>query len=210
LDDVVLENTLKKLQAARNSRNPRIIERLNALGIDLSLEDLHAEFKEGQLGRPHIAQLMVKKGYVNSIDEAFDNYIGSNKPAYIDKFRLECSEAIATIQGAGGFAVLAHPSLLKSDNTSRVEDLVVYLKEMGLRGLEVYYPGHSPEETSHYLEMAKRHGLLMTGGTDFHGDINPEIEMGYGNGTFHVPYELYENIIKHHRQSMALSTHLSV
>ena len=92
LDDVGLNTTLKKLQAARNSRNPRILERLNSMGLDLSLEELNAEFQEGQLGRPHIAQLMVKKGYVHSIDEAFDAFIGQGKPAYIDKFRLNCTD----------------------------------------------------------------------------------------------------------------------
>ena len=201
LDDAVLETTLKKLQAARKSRNPQIIKRLNELGIDLTLEELNAEFNDGQLGRPHIAQLMVKKGYVRSIDEAFDEFISNGKPAYIDKFRLDCSEAIDTIRGAGGFAVLAHPFLLEKDSTDIIEDLVVHLKKKGLQGLEVYYPTHTPEETEHFAEIARRHGLLITGGTDFHGAVNPDIEMGYGNGTFYVPEELYEKIVSTWQQA---------
>ncbi|MBW1698515.1 MAG: PHP domain-containing protein [Deltaproteobacteria bacterium] len=197
LDDPGLNRTLNKLQLARKNRNPKIIGKLRQMGIDISLDELREEFGEKPLGRPHIAQLMVKKNYVTSIDDAFDYYIGKNKPAYVDKFRIVCSEAIDMISEAGGVAVLAHPYLLKMNRGDRLEDLLIHLKSLGLVGLEVYYPDHPPEATDLYIRLAKRHDLLMTGGTDFHGSLNPEIEMGSGNGSFYVPYRLYEELARY-------------
>lgn len=196
LEDPILDRALKRLQIARENRNPQIIDRLKQLGIDISLEELQEEFGESQLGRPHIAQLMVKKGFVASIDEAFDSYIGKDKPAYVDKHRMSCADAIETIDGAGGIAVLAHPYLLRTNDTDAFGKLLGHLKNLGLRGLEVYYPDHPRDETNFYATLAKRLGLLMTGGTDFHGNVNPDIEMGSGRGSFFVPYQLYEEIIK--------------
>ncbi len=196
LDDSDLNKTLKVLQTARKNRNPRIMERLCNQGFDLSLEELYSEFGDSQVGRPHIARLMVKKGYVKSIDEAFDEYIGSVRPAYVDKYRLYCARAIEIIDGAGGIAVLDHPFILKTKRKEVLEDLIITLKKMGLRGLEVYYPDHSSADTDYYSMLARRHGLLMTGGTDFHGFIKSDIEMGYGNGSFQVPYELSETLME--------------
>jgi predicted metal-dependent phosphoesterase TrpH len=196
LEDPTLDKALKRLQIARKNRNPQIIDHLKKLGIDISLKDLQEEFGESQLGRPHIAQLMVKKGFVATIDEAFDSYIGKNKPAYVDKHRMSCAEAIETIRGAGGIAVLAHPYLLRTNGNHAFENLLIHLKSLGLGGLEVYYPDHPADETVFFVALAKRLDLLMTGGTDFHGNVNPDIEMGRGRGSFFVPYRLYEEIIK--------------
>ena len=195
LDEPVLNNALIKLQAARRDRNPQIIKRLNEMGCRISIEELQEEFGESQLGRPHIAQIMVRMGFVKTIDEAFDEFIGKGGPAYIDKYRLKCSEAIQIIRNAGGIAFLAHPYLLKISDRKTLESIIITLKHMGLEGIEVYYPKHAPEETETYIELAREHHLLMTGGTDFHGDINPDIEMGVGRGDFHVPYSLYESIV---------------
>lgn len=196
LDDPHLSDTLVRLQSARRNRNPEIIKRLRKLGADLSIEALHKEFGDTQLGRPHIAQLMIKTGFVSTIDEAFDNYIGKDKPAYVDKYRVGCAETIEIIKGAGGIAVLAHPYLLKIDDEMLLENLFVTLKDMGLGGIEVYYPDHTHQATILYKKLAERLGLVMTGGTDYHGDLIPQIEMGLGYGDFHVPYELYEGIVK--------------
>lgn len=203
LDNPALNRALIKLQAARKDRNPRIIRRLNEIGFRLSLEELHEEFGKSQLGRPHIAQVMVRKGFVKTIDDAFDEYIGKGGPAYVDKYRLECWEAIQIIRNAGGIAILAHPFLLNTIDRKALEDIIISLKQMGMEGIEVYYPEHTPEDTEHYIELAKRHQLLMTGGTDFHGAINPDIEMGIGRGDFHVPYALYESLVNHCSQGNA-------
>ena len=165
------------------------------MGYPLSLEEIRKEVGQGQIGRPHIARAMMAKGFVNSIDDAFDNFLGNDKPAYVDKYRIECADAVETIANAGGVPVLAHPGLLNISNENELNHLVGNLKEMGIRGIEVYYPEHTPQQTKEFAESAEHYELLMTGGTDFHGSIIPEIKMGSGNGNFFVPYELYEKLI---------------
>jgi predicted metal-dependent phosphoesterase TrpH len=197
LDNPKLNRTLEKLQQARKNRNPTIISRLNELGISINLNEVRKEAGEGQLGRPHIAQLMVKKRVVASIDEAFDQFLGTGKPAYVDKQRVECFKAIKIILDAGGVPVLAHPGLLDYKNDHQLDELIGNLKKAGILGMEVYYSGHTPDQTDLYAELAKRHDLLMTGGSDFHGAIQPEIEMGSGRGDLFVPYELFDKLIPH-------------
>ena len=194
LEDPKLNRTLEKLQQARKNRNPAIIERLNKLGISIALDEVLKEVGEGQLGRPHIAQLLVKKRVVASIDDAFDQLLGTGKPAYVDKQRVECAKAIEIIRDAGGVPVLAHPGLLDCENEKEIDELIGKLKKMGIQGVEVYYSGHTPDQTRLYAELAKRHDLLMTGGSDFHGAIQPEIEMGSGHGDLFVPFELFEKL----------------
>lgn len=195
IDDPLLNETLAILQEARKNRNPGIVDRLNSIGLSLSMNELLNEFGNGQLGRPHIARLMVKKGYVESINEAFDKYLGKGKPAYLDKYRIDCSRAIEVILGAGGIPVIAHPFFINPRDVADIEDLIISLKKMGLKGIEVYYPEHSPYVISQLADMANRHELLMTGGTDFHGSLKPEIKMGSGRGNFSVPYILYEKLM---------------
>ena len=197
LDDPKLNQTLEKLQQARKNRNPAIITRLNELGISITLDEVRKEAGEGQLGRPHIAQLMVKKRVVASIDAAFDQFLGTGKPAYVDKQRVECFKAIEIILAAGGVPVLAHPGLLDFKEENQLEELIGRLKQAGIQGVEVYYSGHTPDQTRLFAELAKRHDLLMTGGSDFHGAIQPEIEMGSGQGDLIVPFELFEKLIQH-------------
>ena len=199
LDDSVLNQTLGKLQLARKNRNPEIINRLNDLGISISLDEVREEAGNVQLGRPHIAQMMIRKGVVSSIDEAFDQFLGTDKPAYVDKYRVNCSKAINAILGAGGIPVLAHPGLLEFESEHQLDDLIGRLKQMGVQGVEVYYPQHTADQTRLFAELARRHALLMTGGTDFHGSIHPDIEMGSGKGNLAVSYELYKKLIKHHK-----------
>jgi predicted metal-dependent phosphoesterase TrpH len=197
LDDPKLNGTLEKLQQARKNRNPAIIDRLQELGISITLEEVRKEAGEGQLGRPHIAKLMVKKGAVASIDEAFDRFLGTGKAAYVDKQRVDCFKAIEIILDAGGVPVLAHPGLLDYSNENQFDELIGNLKNAGILGLEVYYSEHTPDQTRLFAELAHRHGLLVTGGSDFHGDIQPEIEMGSGKGELIVPYELFEKLFQH-------------
>jgi len=196
LNDPVLNQTLEMLQEARRNRNPQILSRLNHLGMTLSLKEVENEVREGQIGRPHIADLMVKKGFVKSSDDAFDRYLGKDKPAYVDKFRIDCERAIEIIAKAGGISVLAHPLLLNIEQDEIMEDLIVTLKSMGLKGLEVYYPNHMPEHIDYYAVLARRHDLLMTGGSDFHGFLKPDIQMGSGKGNLNIPFELYERIVE--------------
>ena len=196
LEDPELNRSLEKLQDSRRGRNPEIIARLNKLGIAIRIEEVEREAADGQPGRPHIAKLLIKKGVAKSMDDAFDRYLGNGRPAYVDKFRIEFSQAIELINAAGGIPVLAHPCLLELERAEQLEDLLQEMMSMGLKGLEVYYPLNTPQQTMQYSDLAARHRLLMTGGTDFHGDIQPEIQLGSGKGDFHVPFGLYEKLIE--------------
>lgn len=195
LDDPQLNKTLSVLQQARKNRNPQIVKRLNSMGFEFSLEDVASEIGDGQLGRPHIARYLVKKGFVKSINEAFNKYLAQDKPAYVDKYRVDCSRAIEIILEAGGIPVLAHPILLNLDKNKTI-NLFALLKDMGLKGVEVYYPEHSPDMIVFYSKLAQRYGLLKTGGTDFHGSLKPDIQMGSGRGDFFVPYDIYEKLAR--------------
>ncbi len=204
--DTMLQKNLKKLKDARRQRNPQIIEKLKKLGFPLTLEEVKAICGPGQMGRPHIARAMVQKGYVSSFDKAFDLYLGSGKPAYVDKFRLTSQQAIDLIMGAGGLAVLAHPGLipamaypslpdtLPSKEETSISHLISRLMGMGLAGIEVYHTDHSPEQTAFFEKLATKKRLLMTGGSDFHGDLKPKTAMGKGEGTLHVDYALYKTL----------------
>lgn len=186
-----LNQALERLQNARQERNPKIIQRLNHLGLALDVAEA-AELAGGPdgLGRPHIARLMKRKGYVASIDEAFDRYLGHGKPAYVDKFRVSCQAALALIREAGGIPVLAHPGVTLDADVD-LDRLLADLVAMGLGGVEVYYPDHDAAQTNRFAAAARRHGLLLTGGSDFHGSLKPEVQMGVGTGALAVPYVLY-------------------
>ncbi len=194
IDDDALKQTLFELQNARQSRNSKIIHQLNNLGIDITSEEVHREAVNGQTGRPHIARALIRKGVVSSINEAFETYLGNGKPAYVDKFRIRCSDAVELISHAGGIPVLAHPGLLKIEGHDTVNAFFTVLKKIGLKGIEVYYPQHSDDQVSMYLSLAASHDLLITGGSDFHGELTPEIKMGSGDGALFVPFSLYEKL----------------
>lgn len=195
IDHPELNQTLTKLKDSRQKRNPRILELLSGLGIEITFDELRSIAEEDQLGRPHIARLMVEKGYVRTIDMAFDRYLGHGKPAYVDRFRFGCEDTIRIILEAGGIPVLAHPVLLNIQQDDIFESLIAVLTEMGMRGMEVYYPEHTRDLMAYYTRIAHRHDLLITGGTDFHGDLKPEIKMGSGTGDLYIPFELYEKLI---------------
>ncbi len=195
VDDPELNQLLERLQKAREERTPLIINRLGQLGMELTFEELVSAFPGPQLGRPHIAQLMIRKGYAASIDDAFDRYLGNGKPGYVEKARISYHQAVRAIHHAGGVAVLAHPGLYDLAD-ELLENLVRWLKENGLQGIEIYYPEHSETHTAFYERLADKYSLLVTGGTDFHGAATPGIEIGEGRGNFHVPYVLYEKILQ--------------
>ncbi|MFH1155050.1 MAG: ribonuclease III [Pseudomonadota bacterium] len=190
-----LNSALEELRMARITRTPRIIEKLNGLGIPLTLDQVEAIGGPGQTGRPHIAQAMLEKGYITSFDQAFDQYLGKGKPAYVDKFRIPCQDVIRLIQDAGGVAVLAHPGLLEpGGDPRRVSALIQDLAAMGLRGLEVYYTDHTTEQTTFYANLAFQKDLLVTGGSDFHGNFKKGTSMGTGTGFLNVDYQYCRNL----------------
>ncbi len=191
-DDEGLNSSLCKLQNARIIRNMRILQNLNNLGIKVTADDLKSYSQYGQTGRPHIAQLLVDKGVVKSLDAAFIRYLKRGAAAYADRFKYNAEEAIQMIKGSGGFCVLAHPACL--DPTLKIiPDLLDKLKAIGLEGIEVYYPSHTLSAIKQLKSLAEAHDLLITGGSDFHGDNRSKAPMGGGKG-LRIPASLLEKI----------------
>lgn len=199
-----LGDALEQLRAARNQRTHHIVQRLNQMGIDLTLEQVKAEVGRSTPGRPHVARALIKAGVAADVNEAFEKWIGQDAPAYVGKKRLPCEQTFELIKAAGGISVLAHPYLIKCPTPNGLETLIQKLKALGLEGLEVYYPDHKPTSVQHYLTIAETHGLLITGGTDFHGRLIPDIQMGRGRGDFYVPYHLYQKLQSRLTQSNRL------
>jgi predicted metal-dependent phosphoesterase TrpH len=189
-----LDNQLQVLKQARADRNPQIIAKLQKLGLAITLAEVMEVAGGGQVGRPHIAQVLVRKGYVANFQEAFEKYIGNHGPAYVNKFRFAPKDAIAMITAAGGAAALAHPFTLEYSSTQHLKMILQQLREWGLTALEVYYPEHSPERQAQYKKLAQELGLLTTGGSDYHGVIKPEVKIGLVGPNQHVSYELVEKL----------------
>jgi 3',5'-nucleoside bisphosphate phosphatase len=187
--DTGFDGRLKTLRDSRHRRNPQIIERLQALGIDLTYDAVRALAGSDSVGRPHIARALMDKGVVTSAKEAFDRFLAEGKPAYVPRDLPSPAEAIGWIKAARGLAVLAHPTWVRVTDQSLV-DLVRQLKADGLDGVEVYYSTHAARQTREYLSLAQQLGLLVTGGSDFHGLTKPDIEVGIGKGSLHIPTSL--------------------
>jgi hypothetical protein len=136
----------------------------------------------------------VNRGYIDSVAEAFDRYLKKGRPGYVDRLRLPAEEAISAVRRAGGLAVLAHPSSLALDQPRDVSAVVERLKAMGLEGIEVFSPYHTREMTAAYVDMARRYGLLCTGGSDFHGGFDDRADLGAAGAGLHVPYALLDGL----------------
>lgn len=187
-EDKQFNSRLQLLQDGREARNIRIVENLNKLGIRVDIRELLQYSEYGQTGRPHIARLLVDKGVTKSIDLAFRHYLRRGAAAYAERFRFSAHDAISMIREAGGIPVLAHPSSL--DPTLR--SIPLLLKDLcmvGLGGLEVYYPSHSPKAVKALLKMADEMDLLITGGSDFHGMERPGYNTEGWLHRTHVPYD---------------------
>lgn len=196
LSDPVLDKTLQQVRQSRNKRNPQIISRLISLGMDISMEDVNHSSEGEVVGRPHIARALMQKGYVSTIDEAFDRFLAKGQSCFVEKHRLDCRTALAVIRQAGGLPVLAHPVSLGTDMKA-LEALLVLLKKWGLCGLEAYYSDHGPDEIDAYCFLADQLGLVVTGGSDFHGEFKSDIDMGRGKGSLDIPFRVYEDIMDH-------------
>ena len=178
------------MQASRRDRNVRLVARLRELGFDITLEEAEARGR-GMTGRPHFAQLMVEKGYVRSIRQAFDDYLDESATGYVYRREPQFAEGVERIRKAGGIASLAHPVRVKGD----VPALMPELCGVGLNAIEAYHSDHGPAETELYLSLAAKYGLLVTGGSDFHGDVKPGVRLGTGcDGNLRIPADLLTNL----------------
>jgi predicted metal-dependent phosphoesterase TrpH len=190
----LLNERLEYLQKARAERNPKMVAKLNQLGIEVTYEEVLKASGGGQVGRPHFANVLLEKKIVKSFQEAFDRFLKKGAPAYVDKFRFTSKEALHFIHEAGGVAVLAHPNTLGVKGMTELEKVILRLVDEGLQGIEVYYPEHSAAEVALYKTLADRYHLLSTGGTDYHGIEKNELDIGVGRGEMKLPYSIVENI----------------
>ena len=189
-----LQEFLRKLRGGRVNRARQMVEKLNALGIKIDFARVR-ELARGAIGRPHVAWAIVEAGAAKSVDEAFTRYIGRNGPAYVERLKVLPEEAVRVILRAGGIPVLAHPGW------GFHEPLIPQLVAAGLEGLEVYYPDHTPAMQAHFLSLANQHGLLVTGGTDYHGE-------GFATkaaiGSQYVPPEVVEKLKERYAEKQKL------
>ena len=182
---------LEAVRNKRNIRNQQMIEKLNIIGYQITLEELQNAASGESIGRPHVAELLVKKGYFTSIQEAFDNCLKRGARAYTPREPLPPGECINAIHAAGGLAFWAHPVYGARGERATVRRFLKVLVPLGLDGLEVYYSSFTERQTVMLNEMAQEFGILRTGGTDYHGEeVHPGIRLGVGTGTLCVPDEL--------------------
>ena len=213
----VLKDLTARLLEGRDNRNPRIIAKLNELGVSITMEEVERQAREGNpaeksvpasgekskwtsppdpnkplvVGRPHIAAILLRKGYVSSIKQAFDKYLAPGGLAYFDKERLTPRQALEMIRQSGGVPVLAHPIQLRTENDAQLERILKDLLDLGLMGLEVIHSDHNAELIDKYTALADRYHLLKTGGSDFHGTNKKDIDLGMANGR-KIPREYFD------------------
>lgn len=180
-----------EMQASRRERNVRLAARLRELGMDVTLEEAEARGR-GMTGRPHFAQIMVEKGYVANLRQAFDQYLDESAKGYVHRQEPQFAESVAQIRKAGGIASLAHPVRVNDDVPAVLPELV----ESGLNAIEAYHSDHGPREVELYLGLAEKYGLLVTGGSDFHGAVKPNVRLGTGAGDLCVPRDVLERLKK--------------
>ncbi|MCE9591494.1 MAG: PHP domain-containing protein [Planctomycetes bacterium] len=185
-----------RILRARLERNPQIIRNLQGLGVEIEYDEvlaLAAGSGTKIVGRPHIAQVLVKKGYARSAQDAFAKYIGEGRPAYCRRDTLTPSEAIEAIHDAGGLASLAHPIQLRYADDAELEFIMERLRDAGLDAVEVRHCDHTPPLVEQYTQLAQRLGLLVSGGSDYHGS-----RKSVAMGSSRVPRDVFETLRERH------------
>lgn len=177
IKDAAFQSILQKIQNYREERNYKMLDKLNSLGIKLTMEEVQKEAGRGVVGRPHFAYALILKGIVHDIPTAFSEYLGRGGKAYIHKVSLSPEETITAIRSAGGLPVLAHPIQTCSD-MNELAKILRNLKSIGLWGLECYSGHHNPEQTACFRELAIANGLEITAGSDYHGRGRPGYHFG--------------------------------
>jgi predicted metal-dependent phosphoesterase TrpH len=184
---------LETQQASRRKRNVDLVAKLQQLGVSITLEDAEV-YGRNQVGRPHFARVLLEKGYVTNMQQAFDVYLADEAQAGVDRDEPTLDEGIRRIKESGGIASLAHPIRLPQRGAD-LERLVESLLEAGLEGIEVFHSEHSPADCAEFAAISRRFGLIPTGGTDYHGDNKPGIRLGSGiDGNVRLPYRFLEEM----------------
>jgi len=186
-----LRAIMHNLIVARNERNNKIIDALRRLGVIITLEEVQREAGGEVIGRPHVARVLVRKGIVSSIKQAFDKFLAQGRSAYFDKEKLTPPQAIDLIHRAGGLIVLAHPVQLRAQNAAHLQGAIKDLKDRGLDGVEVIHNDHDDRMVDFLDNLADKLSLLKTGGSDFHGSNKPDVRLGWA-GKQRIPREMFD------------------
>ena len=180
-----LQDRLTELQEGRRQRNHKVVATLNDLGVDVTYDEISEEAKGKGIGRPHIAAVMVRKGHVETIQEAFDRYLATGQPAYMERVRLDYAEAISLARASGAVPVAAHPHTI-GVSAEDYGTAFRTLAEAGIMGIEAYYGEYPPEMRQHLADLARELGLIATGGSDYHGRFKPGVAIGVARGDLEV------------------------
>lgn len=185
---------LDLLQAARRDRNLRLVLRLESLGVNISIDEVESKGHR-MAGRPHFARLLVEKGYVENIQQAFDEYLNESAKGYVERQDPPFSEGAARIVAGGGIPSLAHPIRIRRDPGKTLKQLFLEMRDQGLRAIEAYHSDHHAAETEEYLALAAECGFAVTGGSDFHGSSKPRVRLGTGKeGNLNVPRTVLDQL----------------
>ena len=189
------QEVLERFRLGREARAEGMVRKLTELGYPVSWERVQEIAGGPSVGRPHVAQALLEAGHVQTIPEAFDRFIGRTGPAYVERLKVTPAEAIELIHSVRGMAVLAHPLF-----TEDVDSLIADLAAAGLDGIECYYPSHSRADVEHVLELARQHGLLPSGGSDYHGFPMAELEEASNEpGSVEIPPEIVDELLERRR-----------
>lgn len=192
-EDPELNRSMEYVKEVRLERQKDVCRSLNELGFEISMEDVKRKAGSEVLCRAHFARVMMDKGYVSSVSEAFEKYLSSGCKAYSNRQALVDTEAIKIIKNAGGIAFLAHPHKTKLP-MPELRKFLIRLKEAGLDGLEGYYTEYTSEMQKEFLSLAEELELCVCGGTDFHAEQKPHIKIGVGYGDLKIPYSVLQNM----------------
>lgn len=185
---------LQVVHASRRDRNRRLADKLRSLGVDVEAEEAEA-LGRTVTGRPHFARVLVEKGFVGSIKDAFDQFLSDAAKAFVPRRVPPFAEAVEQILAAGALPVLAHPARLVHSRPDRLDGLIREMVEQGLRGIEVYHSDHTAADAGQLLGLAAAYGLAISGGSDFHGEAKPGVQLGTGHGgNLAVPREVLERL----------------
>jgi predicted metal-dependent phosphoesterase TrpH len=191
--NLLFRQALETARVKRDERNIKMADNLNKAGIDITVEKMREADGKSVLTRAHFAKFMVAHGYVKSTKDAFTRFLNSDSPYYVPREYLSPEEAIELIHSAGGLAILAHPLLYKY-NHLQVEELVKYLAERNIDGLEAIYSSNTGFDEGRMRHLANKYNLLITGGSDFHGALKPDLKIGVGKGNLKIPYTIVESL----------------
>ena len=193
IDDPKLNQRLNDFRMIRENRNTRMIEKMQAAGVDITMEKLRKLEGDAVITRANIARYLLHIGYIQSINEAFDKYLSPGMPFFVQKTGVTPKDAIEAIRENGGIAILAHPLTYKFTRPELIE-CIETLKSYGLQGIETYYSTFSDADHRDMKRLADKYGLLHSGGSDFHGNVKPHIQIGKGMGKLVIPYDVLEKM----------------